>query len=143
MTRYAAGFLALVTATAALAHGSVTGVVRERMDGMVDQGRALKVLTLEAAKPLPDPDVFWAAAGQIAQHSGQTLLDRFPDGSLQPGSEALPLIWQDWEQFKTLAFALEANALALATASPEKAAALVQEATQTCNACHDRFRLKK
>ena len=133
--------LAGFAATAALSHGNVTGVVRERMDGMVDQGRALKIITLEAAKPEPDRDAVRAAANQIAQHAGQAMLDRFPEGSLQPGTEALPVIWEDWDKFKTLAFQLEAQAQALANASLDPA--LVQATTETCTACHETFRLKK
>ena len=103
-----------ITATA-FAHGGATGIVKERMDLMLDMGNAMKVL-----KSTFKGDVAYDAASvrgaalRIRQHSGGNMTKLFPEGSLQMGSEARTEIWTDWERFEAMAVDLEVYTTALA-----------------------------
>lgn len=151
-------------ATAVLAHEAATGIVKERMDGMVVLSKTMKTLLAETQSDTPNPAVFKDAAKALQDHAGQTMTDRFPEGSLDHPSEAKAEIWQNWQRFSTLADQLDltAQGLALAAGNPisvKPVAAkdnrmLMDFATmgpdqvftllgQNCVACHKEFRAKK
>ena len=141
MTRLLALAPALIGASA-LAHAGATGIVMERMEGMSALGKAMKALSAEAKAAAPDPGVVAEAAAVLKAEAGETMLARFPEGSLQPASEALPVIWEDWDRFAALANELEVRAEALVSGDGPLPARF-KAVTETCTACHEDFRQKK
>ncbi len=110
--------LALLLASAALAHRGATGIVKERMDAMTSIGSAMKGLTaMLRGKQAYDPDRVKASAKIIAGHGGESMTSLFPEGSLKHPSRAKPAIWADWERFSALARELAAYAGALTSAA--------------------------
>ena len=121
------------------AHGGATGVVKQRMDAMVDIGRAMK--TVRDAVERSRPDAARDAAARIAGHA-RRIPTLFPDGSFNHPSEALPAISANRAAFDALALKLALAAEDLAS----NASASRQAATQladACKQCHTRFRLEK
>lgn len=116
--QYFAFIIAAGAATAALAHGSATGIVKERMDGMIVLRDSMKAMgPMMQGKTDYDAAVVRAQASAIRQHSGEALFSLFPQGSGGMPSEATDAVWEDWERFtmisdrlETLAVALEAGA---------------------------------
>ena len=136
--------IAVLITTPVAAHNGATGIVKERMDGMVLLGKAMKELTALSRENSIDQAAVAAQAEIIADHSGDRMLEQFPTDSLQKASEARPSIWQNWEKFASLAHELETLAASLPA---QKSPVLLQNAltltTQTCASCHKDFRLKK
>lgn len=90
-------------------------------------------------------------SGAEAVAAMQTLLDNythipdlFPEGSIVGDSEALPAIWENWEDFVAIVETGKQAAtegLAAAEAGDATAyAAAVQALGATCGACHQQFR---
>ncbi len=99
----------LVYATAStLSHSGATGVVKQRMDGMVMLGAQIKLLTpmLVANQP-KDFNIIKSSSQIIAQHGGAALADLFPLDSIKGPSVARPEIWSRWPEFQALAAELE------------------------------------
>jgi len=95
----------------ALAHSGATGVVKERMDAMVELGDAMKRLApMMRGLTDYDPDVVRRAADTMIGHAGAQMTELFPEGSNQKPSEALDAIWQDWDTFAALAETLRSSA---------------------------------
>ncbi len=113
--------LALLLASAAVAHRGATGIVKKRMDAMTSIGSAMKGLTaMLRGKQAYDPDRVKASAKIIAGHGGESMTSLFPEGSLKHPSRAKAAIWADWERFSALAreLAVYAGTLTLAAANP-------------------------
>ncbi|RVU37971.1 cytochrome c [Hwanghaeella grinnelliae] len=155
----AAFFIVLLTAgSAAFAHSTATGIVKERMESMKAIGKATKsIVAMMQGKQDYDPTAISAAAASIKEHGGEGLLAKFPKDSLDPPSEALPAIWQDWVTFKTLNEDLRREAALLETVAangPEgfgtvvtytddraqPAGPVATRLLKTCKSCHDKFR---
>ena len=95
-----------------------------------------------------DQEAFALRARRVAWMTTM-IRDAFrPDtSSFDVQTEALPVIWEDFGEFETLAANLEASAAKLAesagagdeTATKAAFAAMVDD----CRACHDRFRVKQ
>ncbi|MFP9136896.1 c-type cytochrome [Devosia sp. XGJD_8] len=90
-------------------------------------------------------------SGAEAVAAMQTLLDNythipdlFPEGSIVGDSEALPAIWENWEDFVAIVETgkqAATDGLAAAEAGDATAyAAAVQALGATCGACHQQFR---
>lgn len=94
----AAGAVAAMTAVV-FAHGGATGIVGERMMGMMMLGEQIKVLTPALASGNANPVTLKEAAGMIKMHAGSAMTDLFPEGSLEAPSEARPEIWARWPEF--------------------------------------------
>lgn len=109
--------LGLATATAAVAQ-DFEALVMERQNGMKTMSSANRTL-----KPIMDGTADYdaakvrEAAQAIAAHSGQTLIDWFPEGSIVGDSDAKPEIWTDPEGFAAIAMALNDHAVALEAAA--------------------------
>ncbi len=89
---------------AVLAHGGATGIVKERMDGMVAMGKAIKDITpMMRGKTDYDPEAVRAFSEEVRRHSGTAMTRLFPEGSDGGPSEAKVTIWTDWEEFEELA----------------------------------------
>jgi cytochrome c556 len=77
---YFAFVIAAGAATAALAHGSATGIVKERMDGMIVLRDSMKAMGPMMQGRLDyDADVVRTQAASIRQHSGDALYSLFPE----------------------------------------------------------------
>lgn len=105
---------------AAMAHGNATGVVADRMNGMMDMARSIKQLTEAIDSGAVEPSVVEQAAQAIRQHAGETMVALFPEGSIDAPSEASPTIWENWQEFTGLAHRLHelGDELARARAVP-------------------------
>jgi cytochrome c556 len=108
-------------ATLVFAHGSATGVVKERMELMEGMGDAMEILADMFKGEVPyDAETARAAALEIHSRAGEKITRLFPENSLDKPSEALPEIWKNWEEFESLAaLAIDySDALAKAAANP-------------------------
>jgi len=125
-------------------HRKVTGVVRERMDAMAEMARRMKSITRrvrskEMLASVPED-------ANVLKDLAAKIVPLFPAGSMQPPTEATPAIWKDFGDFETKAKALEREAQKLADMKVVDAKALATQAkavTETCSACHERFRIKQ
>ena len=100
------------------AHGGATGIVKERMDLMDSISDAIKALSdIMKGKVEYDADKVRDLANSIERQGGNALTDLFPQNSLDRPTEALPLIWDDWERFSSLAHQLSSFASALGSAA--------------------------
>ena len=114
---FCSGAALVVLSAMALAHSGATGVVKERMDAMKSMGDAIKrIKPMMSGEAAYNADVVRQAAQRIATEAGEAMTRKFPEGSTDHPSEALPRTWQEWERFKALADQLEvaANGLDLA-----------------------------
>ena len=138
----------LLAPVLALAHGKATGIVKERMDLMVEIGDAMKILRAELLfTDTPDVARTGQAARAVEDRAGGAMVRLFPEGSTMH-SEALPSIWAEPERFAASADDLRTHAAALSKAAEMSAgAATLREhfdaVNDTCKACHDDFRLEK
>ncbi len=100
------------------AHSGATGIVKERMVLMDRLGKAMKNLNAMFSNQIAyDTASVKEAAGVIEQHAGEAMIKMFPEGTNKKPSEALTIIWQDWDEFKSLANQLETYAAALGAAA--------------------------
>ncbi|MGK2227108.1 cytochrome c [Devosia neptuniae] len=95
-----AGGIALGTSVTATGHGGATGIVADRMMGMMMLAEQVKALTplLEGGGQVEQATIV-EAAGMISMHAGSAMTGLFPEGSLDAPSVARPEIWQRWEKF--------------------------------------------
>lgn len=92
--------LLLASAIAAFGHGGATGIVGERMMGMMMLGEQVKLLGPIAEQPTTgDIQTLTTASEMIAMHAGPAMTNLFPEGSLDAPSEARPEIWERWQEF--------------------------------------------
>lgn len=129
-------------ASIALAHEGATGIVKERMDGMKAIGAAMKALANTLRSETPDQTLIVVSAKVIRAHSGQAMLDLFPEGSLDKPTEASPQIWTDWQRFSELANDLEARAIAFEDRPDAVDLIGFDVIGQLCKDCHKNFRVK-
>lgn len=152
-----------ITSTA-YAHTEATGIVKQRMDGMVALSKAMKAVIAQTQSATPDVDAIKDAARTMQAHAGDALTKNFPEGSLDHPSEATEAIWKDWDRFAFLAQQLDLKAKGLemaasnpvsgktvqsrdnfmlmdfATMGPDEVFSLIG---MNCKACHQDFRAKK
>lgn len=133
----------IATSLGAYAHQGVTNpAVKERMDVMSSIGDAMKVLgsMAKGAKP------FDAAAAQNAAASVAKLAGTTPDVFREPEddkmSEALPAIWDTFDDFTKKAKAMETAANTAAENITDLASlrSALGQIGQTCKACHSDYR---
>ena len=91
----------LVGAMAAFGHGDATGIVGERMMGMMMLSEQVKILAPIVDDPASgDLDKVREAAAMIEMHAGPAMTDLFPEGSTEAPSEAKLAIWERWDEFE-------------------------------------------
>ncbi len=150
--------------SAALAHSTATGIVKERMDGMIVLSKAMKTVLAETQSATPNPDAIKQAARAMQDHAGNAMTQRFPTGSLDHPTEATDAIWKNWDRFAFLAeqLDLKAQGLELAATNPISNKTVQNRDTFTlmdfasmgpdevfslighnCKACHTEFRVEK
>jgi len=133
---------------AAWAHSAASGVVKQRMDAMSDIGRQMKAIgKMMNGDAAFDPAVLQRAARAIESHA-QNIPTLFPEGSDQKPTEALPIVWTDWEKFRAIAQALAVSADRLAISAPGAGSAADIRADfsalgTNCQSCHQTFRKPK
>ena len=83
------------------AHRGASGIVKQRMVLMEEMGDAMKALTLMVKGRRDwDPVRARALSETISAKAGDHMTRLFPEQEIRSPSEALPLIWQDWESFR-------------------------------------------
>lgn len=158
------GMIFALSAGAAFAHGGATGIVKTRMDAMVDIAKEMKLLSAYFSGKTPyQADDVARAAGVISNHAGSNLITLFPQGSDKMVSEAAPRVWDDPDGFAKEADKLKLLAEALIAAAagdPSDVADLPAEITAaslaqlppatlfnglgaSCKSCHATYRIKK
>ncbi|MEK0084457.1 c-type cytochrome [Benzoatithermus flavus] len=123
------------------------GVYKERetlMKGFGKQMTIVKGVVAENKGTLTDAE---AAAKEIAARADH-IPSVFPQGTNQGESEALPVIWQQWDEFEAKARNMQSLAAKLASAagSGDKQATLAafgELGKNGCGGCHETFRKKK
>jgi cytochrome c556 len=94
----------LAGAMAVLGHGGATGIVGERMMGMMMLGEQVELLGPIVEQPTTsDIRTLTTASEMIAMHAGPAMTELFPEGSLDAPSEARPEIWERWQEFSSYA----------------------------------------
>ncbi len=133
----------IVFGTTALAHSGVkNGDVMARMMVMSTIGDQMKVLgSMAKGQAAFDAAAANAALIEVAAQSAQ-IAPMFETRADDPKSEALPIIWEQWEDFTKLAIASETTAEALAgTITSEKdLGPAIGQIGGTCKACHSKYR---
>lgn len=103
-----AAVAAIGVAGGVLAHGGATGIVKERMDGMVALGKSVKAITpMMMEQESYDASKVVEFGAIVRAHSGEALTKLFPEGSGGMPSEAKENVWSDWDEFVALADYLE------------------------------------
>lgn len=124
------------------AHEGAEGAVKARMDSMSAIGDANRPLTRMSRGQMDfDLETVRNSASIMAENSMVEVLEYFPEGSAGGVSEALPEIWENWEEFSGIMADLNRSAVALsAIESEEEFAALYREVGMTCRSCHRSYR---
>ena len=128
----------------AIAHDHATGVVKERMEMMESMAKRMKAIRdrIDRKRDLAGIKTEAEVIASQAPH----LVHLFPPGSTQKPTDARAAIWQEWPDFERKANELEAESKKLTTANPDDygiMSAQVRAVTQTCVACHEKYRAKK
>ena len=137
-------FVLAISTVTGISHDHATGVVKERMDMMEAIAKSMKSIA-EKMKSKSDLVGIKSDAESIAAHAPH-IVHLFPRGSMQKPTEARAAIWQNWSDFENKARALETESVKLAKQNTDDFAALtaqVQSVSQTCSACHTKYRVKK
>lgn len=145
-----ASALVVGTTIGVFAHGGATGIVKERMHGMMAMGKAMKsVAEMLKGKTDFNAEQVAAASDIVLQHSAN-IEKLFPDtkeSRTGKATEAVPAIWEDRENFLAIATELQQRAgeLKLAAAGDDQAQmqAIFGQMAKTCSACHKDYRQKK
>ena len=110
-------------------------------------GKEIKALGGLAMGGVPfDADKVAAGAKVIKDGSSGDPMSLFPQDSLDPPSEALPAIWENWDEFAGLFQSLNQQAAALEAAASDDAdpqgavKAAFMEMAGSCQTCHTKFR---
>ena len=129
-----------------MAHGKATGIVKERMVLMKKIGKQMRSINIMAKGKRPFNAEKISRHAEIIQRSSSKIPALFPEGSLQKPTEALPIIWTQWDRFLEETARLERAAAALKKLAEQgdKSATLAQfsKLGNTCSGCHETFRLE-
>ncbi|MCW8885251.1 MAG: cytochrome c [Motiliproteus sp.] len=140
--------IGVLTPTTVFAHGGAKGIVKERMDSMKEMGDAMKVMgDMVKGKLDFEQSAFHQGAKTVSKHSPQ-IPKLFPEGSGGGVSEALPKLWLEWDQFKSLAdhTTEEAQKLGELSGNGANRRALTKQFInlgKSCKSCHTDYRKKK
>ena len=130
------------------AHDGATGVVKQRMEAMSDMGDAMKAMaSMVKGKQAFDPAIFIQSGETIIEHS-EMMPKLFPAGSMEGKSEALPAIWQEWDDFVSLGYRTKTDAEELVQMAQDGAelrplTKQFVKLASDCKACHKDYRKKK
>lgn len=150
MKQIAGMLLVLLSLVAGIvySHSGATGIVKERMDAMeVMSDKSKSVGAMFKGKTEFDIDKLADAAEAFALHGAQ-MTELFPDTEeSRTGSktEALPRVWEDWEEFSDRAvnFVELSERLKSTVSSTDDVRQLKKafyNVARECSGCHKRFR---
>ncbi|PRY90311.1 c-type cytochrome [Donghicola tyrosinivorans] len=129
--------------TAALAHGGVKNKdVMARMEVMKTIGDQMKIVgSMAKGQTAFDAAAANAALTEVAAQAAQ-IAPMFETQAEDPKSEALPIIWQQWDDFAKLASDTEIATEALIGSITTEAdlAPALGKIGGTCKACHSKYR---
>lgn len=130
-----------------VAHGGATGVVKERMEMMKDVGDNMKQVGAMIKGQAAFDSMVIAKHAQVISDAAPQIPELFPSDSLHKPTEALPAIWEEWDQFSTLSVKLgdEAKKLQETAQGRDKRAISRQFAKlgKVCSSCHTDYRKKE
>jgi len=132
----------------AFAHSGATGVVKERMDMMVDVAKSMKLMgEMIKGKISYDGKTAKSAALSIQNH-GSHFPKLFHEPSIEKPSEALPAIWENWDEFTEIFDEMNTRSAVLAEIATTASDAKELETDfrllgKTCSSCHAKFRMKQ
>lgn len=136
-----AGTLVLLAGTA-LAQVDVASMTAEEIVSLRVETMRLNGATMRGADALTGAEAI--ATGEQLLANARLLKLLFPEGSNPGNSNALDLIWSDWDNFIAILDKLEMDAQAMVSAAQagDQAAyvAAVTEAGSNCNTCHSTYR---
>jgi cytochrome c556 len=138
------GAVLLLRGAFAVAHEGAVGIVKERMDAMEAMAKSMKAIgeRLKANCELGAIQVEAENIHRLSQH----IAHMYPPGSTQHPTHAKGAIWKNWSDFEAKARALETESAKLATTGPSDLGALrsqLRAMSQTCSACHEKYRVTK
>lgn len=132
---------------AVVAHGEATGVVKERMEMMKGVGDNMKQVGAMIKGQVAFDSIVIANNAQAISDAAPQIPELFPNDSLHKPTEALPAIWEEWEQFSALSVKLsdEAKKLQETARGGDKRAITRQFAKlgKVCSSCHTDYRKKE
>ena len=132
-------------------HTGATGIVKERMDAMLDMGDKSKLVAdMFKGKSEFDRNAVADVADAFVSH-GVRMAELFPDtDESRNGShtEALPRIWEEWDEFSNqVTEFVELSESLKSTVSTTDDINRLRKAffktTKGCSGCHKRFRKPK
>lgn len=134
-------FVLLAFSSTLFAHSGATGIVKERMDNFKESKESMKLL--KTAVKNKDFETITREAASINRWSNK-LTNLFPEGSNQHPSEALNLIWQEFDKFEIRAerqidASERLNQAGLAR-DAKAATKAFSELAKSCKACHEDYR---
>jgi len=140
----------LIFSGGTFAHEGATGIVKERMDLMssIADGSKLVGDMLKGKREMDFAAIINAA--QLNQNHAARIPELFPDSEeSRKGhkTEALPVIWERWSEFESLAKKLEEESARLAelaeTANKQAIRKQFLKVAKSCRGCHSDFRKPK
>lgn len=136
------GLCTILTASVAIAHTGVKNeAVKARMHGMDQISAATKAIGLMARGQAAFDAGELANQAAILESEAAKIPALFEAQEDDPKSEALPAIWEDWEDFTLKSEEMGAAASSLASvSSPDDLNAAFRALGQTCSACHNAYR---
>lgn len=149
----------MLMASQVMSHSGAMGIVKQRMDAMKTMGdHAKSVGDMLKGKSTFELTAVEEAARAFITH-GEQIPDLFPDTTeSRTGSEteALPAIWEDWDDFTALSRQLTENGKVMASITDELSTGTIStdeqsravraaffKASKSCSGCHERFRLEQ
>lgn len=149
MRAVATALIFLCASSVGFAHMGATGIVKERMDGMVAMKEALAVMgNMVRGKTETDFGLAAEAANTLQIH-GEKLVSLFPDTreSRQKATEATEAVWKTPEDFaaKNAAFLEQVSRLqeVIAEKDADRLPQAFARIGAACSACHEIYRQKK
>lgn len=121
-------------------------VEEERQKVMEAYGKAAKdIADMMMGKAEMNVDTLKAHADHMVNTSGDALNALFPEGSMGGDTEALPAIWESWDEFAALSADLNTHAVAFQAAldADDPKTAMVPSFSamgKACQDCHTKFR---
>lgn len=149
--------LAIAVTNQVTAHNGASGIVKERMNAMETLSDHAKVVgDMLKGKVTFELDAVEAAAAAFVVH-GEQIPTLFPDtheSRSSEQSEALPAIWENWEEFTDLSEQFTQNSRMLVSLAAQlrtegkpaneqsrAVRASFFKTAKNCSGCHEKFRL--
>ena len=141
MKRFITACTLICLSTVSFAHEGAEGVIKERMDRFKENKEAMKAIKGNLSG---DVAVIAQKASEIEAWANE-MVNFFPEGSTQSPSEALPAIWDKFDDFtdKASANAKAAANLKTLAQSGADAGALTngfKALGKTCKDCHNDYK---